>query len=244
MIDALSAAEAGMLNDLARMNSISNNLANSGTAGFKREVTAVSTFADQLAIASMVGTPAPGSIGRPQLSTFVDQSSGVLKFSGNPFDLALEGGGLFEVMTERGAAYTHQGAFHVDESGRLVTTNGLPVMGKTGEIRLTTSQPVIDRDGKIWDGNRLIGQLRIVAFPNAEDLMKMGGGLYAARTEAQATDDTQTRVRQGYVEASNVVPMEETVRMIETMRHFESSQRVIQSYDDMLDKAINVIGDL
>lgn len=245
MIDALSAAEAGMMNDLVRMNSISNNLANSGTAGFKRELTSVRSFADQLAVASGAsGASGPASIGRPQLATFTDQTSGVLKFTGNPLDLSLQGDGFFEVVTEQGAAYTRQGGFHVDESGRLVTTNGLAVMGKAGEIRLTGGQPVIDRHGKIWEGERLVGQLRVVKFSRTEDLIKMGAGLYAARAEASKEEDGQTQVRQGYVESSNVVLMEETVRMIETMRHFESSQRVIQSYDEMLDKAINVIGEL
>lgn len=241
MIDALSAAEAGMMNDMLRMNSISNNLANSGTAGFKRELTSVRGFADQLdMLAGASGAPA---VGRPQLSTTTDQSPGVLKFTGNPLDLALEGDGLFEVMTEQGTAYTRQGGFHVDEAGRLVTANGMPVMGKDGEIRLTSGQPRVDREGKVWEGERLVGQLRTVKF-QADDLLKMGGGLYAARVSAQKDENSQTQIRQGYVEASNVVLMEETVRMIETMRHLESSQRVIQSYDEMLDKAINVIGEL
>ena len=51
------------------------------------------------------------------------------------------------------------------------------------------------------------------------------------------------RVRQGYVEASNVVPMREMVRLIETMRHFEASQRVVRSYDDMMDRAFSLLGE-
>lgn len=241
MIDALTAAQSGMLNDMQRMHNISNNLANSGTAGFKKDMTITHPFLDQLnrvgAGGYMSGSPA-------QVSTFVDHSAGMLKFTGNPLDVAIKDNGFFEVMSERGPMYTRQGNFQVDASGRLVTANGLPVMSNGSEIRLNGNQPAIDQNGKVWEGDKLAGQLRVVKFTNLDDLLKLGGGFYSATPAAGMQEMPQAAVRQGYLEAANVVPMDEMVRMIETMRHFESSQRVIQSYDEMMDKAINVIGEL
>jgi len=241
MMNALSAAQSGMLNDIQYLHNISNNLANSGTAGFKKDMTIIRPFLDQLNQASagdyMSASPA-------QSSTFVDHSPGMLKFTGNPLDVALKDDGFFEVTSAQGAVYTRQGNFQVDASGRLVTANGPPVAANGGEIRLNSDQPVIDQNGKVWEGDKMVGQLRVVKFTNVDDLSKLGGGFYSSTPSAGMQEMPQAGVRQGYLEASNVVPMDEMVRMIETMRHFESSQRIIQSYDEMMDKAINVIGDL
>ncbi len=240
MIDALSAAESGMLNDVQRLHNISNNLANSGTAGFKREMTISRPCLVQLKQMS-----AADSTSQAPMTTFTDHSPGLLKFTGNPLDVALKNDGFFEVMSDHGLMYTRQGNFHIDASGRLVTADGSAVMGQGGgEIRLSGNQPVIDQNGKITEGDKSVGQLRVVKFENTDDLLKLGGGFFSATPSANLQEIPQVEVRQGYLEASNVVSMDEMVRMIETMRHFESSQRIIQGYDDMLDKAINVIGEL
>jgi flagellar basal-body rod protein FlgG len=146
-------------------------------------------------------------------------------------------------MGESGPLYTRQGNFRLDAQGRLVTASGLPVLGKGGEIRLNTPQPVIDSDGNVFEGEQMVAQLQVAGFPEPDSLIGLGQGLYSA-SEARAPEQTDLiRVRQGYLEASNVALADEMIRMIETVRHFESSQRVLKSYDSMLDKSINVIGE-
>ena len=74
-------------------------------------------------------------------------------------------------------------------------------------------------------------------------LTSLGTGLYAAEDAARLEDVEQPRVRQGYVEASNVVPMREMVRLIETLRHFEAGQRLLRSHDDMMERALSLLGE-
>lgn len=232
-----------MVNDMARLNAISHNLANSSTAGFKKEILVTRPFVeylglsrpDQAAVASVVALPTAESV--------IDHKPGTLKYSGNPLDIAIEDGAYFEVMTEHGPAYTRQGSFRLDAQGRLVTEGGLPVMGSSGELMLSTSQPVIDANGRITEGDREIGSLRLVRFEQPQSLQHIGNGLYQAGPGSALASEGYDKVRQGFIEASNVNSMVEMVKLIETMRHFESSQRVVQGYGDMMDKAIRTLGE-
>ncbi len=237
MTHALSAAESSMQNAVHRMHAISHNLANVSTPGYKKEVLLERPFGMQFsaALAQLDSTQA-----RP----VIDQGAGMLKFTGNPLDIAVEGDGFFEVMTAQGPAYTRQGNFRVGADGRLVTTGGMPVMGLGGEVHLDTQDAVIDQSGRIWQQAKLVDQLRVLQFAEPGALQRLSAGLFANGGAAAESEVSGATIRQGYLEAANVVMMDEMVKMIETMRQFESSQRVIQGYDSMMEKAINVIGDL
>lgn len=234
MPSILAVTEAGMLNDVQRLNAVSHNLANANTVGFKKEIVLAHSFADQLsAIESGAATTA----------SQVDHSEGALKFTANPLDIALEGPGFLVVATPNGEAYTRQGNLQIDANGRLVTANGYVVQGVSGDIQLTTPEPRIDAQGYVWDGKDQVGQLKLVSVQDPTALTSMGQGLYAASPTADIGDSVP-RVRQGFVETANVVAMNEMIKMIETVRHFEASQRLIRGYDAMLDRAINVAGEI
>ena len=110
-------------------------------------------------------------------------------------------------------------------------------------MRLSESAaPRIDAAGRVFDGQTPLGSLRIVRFEQPQALARLGGGLDAAEAQA-AQPVAEPRLRQGFVEASNVVAANEMVRLIETMRHFESNQKVIQGYDEMLERAIRTLGE-
>jgi flagellar basal-body rod protein FlgF len=117
------------------------------------------------------------------------------------------------------------------------------VMGASGDIMLTTPQPVIDSSGKIFENERQVGQVKLVKFTDPHTLQAAGNGLYRMGPDSTVKTDGYDHIRQGYTEASNVNSMAEMVKMIETMRHFESGQKVIQAYNDMLDKAIRTLGE-
>jgi flagellar basal-body rod protein FlgF len=235
MLDALTMTEAGMLNDVARLQSIGHNLANVGTVGFKKEVAVTRSFADYLDTSNGAAPPA--------LTTQIDHSDGTLKLSGNPLDVGIEGPGYFVIATPLGEAYTRQGNFHLDANGRLVTASGQAVMGMSGEIQLTTPQPRIDTQGYVWEDKTQVGQLKLVSLENPNTLAPMGDGMYTA-SDAAAPSDNTVRVRQGFTEAANVVTMNEMIKMIETVRHFETSQKLIRGVDAMLDRAINSGGEV
>ena len=243
MIDALTATTSSMMNDMARLNAVSHNLANSSTTGYKKEILVTRPFLEYLGVAQSGGSTGSLPIGLPLTDSITDHRPGSLKFTGNPLDLAVADDGFFEVMTEQGPAYTRQGNFRLDAQGRLVTEAGMPVMGVSGELLLTTPQPVINAEGKIFEGERQVGQVKLVKFTDPRSLDAAGTGMYRAGPDSTVKTDGYDRIRQGYTEASNVNSMTEMVKMIETMRHFESGQKVIQSYNDMLEKTIRTLGE-
>lgn len=239
MSNVLAVTEVGMQNDVQRMHAISHNLANASTVGFKKEIVVARPFIDHLS--DTVASSMRGEM-RPVVTTLVDHSEGTLKFTGNPLDVGVEGNGFFVVMTPAGEAYTRQGNFHVDVNGRLVTASGHAVQGTAGDIQLTTTQPRIDGQGAVWEDKTQVGQLKLVSVKDPKSLTMMGQGLYTPSDATESGGDV--RVRQGFTEAANVVAMKEMINMIETVRHFEASQRLIRGYDAMLDRAINVIGEV
>src|SRR6185312_6612280 len=128
-------AAIGMQNDLQRMSSISQNLANVLTSGYKREVPVTRTFDSYMQDAAVQGADVAGQTA-PANAPAIDTTPGALRATRNPLDVAIDGEGFFEVMTDQGSAYTRQGAFRTDAGGHLVTAQGLPVMGTSGEISL------------------------------------------------------------------------------------------------------------
>jgi flagellar basal-body rod protein FlgG len=256
MHEVLAVALTSMQQDMSRVDRVASNLANVSTPGFKREVLVVPTFGQ--AVASALGSARSPETVRPELAAgpvvMSDARAGSVRVTGQPLDLAIEGDGYFEVMTSGGPAYTRQGDFQVDARGRLVTSRGEPVMGVSGEIVLTTRTPSIDADGKVTEPLAVggpgsgspataVGQLKVVHLDRPQQLERLGGGLVTGG-EAVAKGEGAARVRQGALENSNVNSAQEMVQLLQTMRHFESMQKVAQGYDEMLGATIHKLGDL
>lgn len=243
MMDAMTATTAAMLNDVERLRTTSHNLANLTTVGYKREISVTRPFLDQLNGARATIELAGKSPTTQTTST--DYNSGALKYTANPLDVAIEGNGFFVIATEAGDAYTRQGNFQIDADGRLVTGGGYPLVGADGnEIYLKTVQPTIDKEGNVTDSGSVVGRIQIAQVADARTLDRLGSGLFSATATTEFTAPGASRLRQGYIEAANVVSMNEMIKMIETVRHFETSQRLLRGYDNMLDRAINLLGEM
>ncbi|MCX7274082.1 MAG: flagellar hook basal-body protein [Burkholderiales bacterium] len=236
MTDVLAIAAASMADDMARLATISHNLANATTPGFKRDISYTRPFAAYL---QAYGQP-PQTLATslPVTATVVDFKPGSLRYTGVPLDLALDGDGFFELQTDQGPLYTRQGKIEVDARGRMISAAGFPF---AGDLILTSGAPRIDQQGRVFEADRLIGQLRVVTFDRPIALQKVGDALFSASNPG-AGRQGDIRVRQGYLENSNVVPVAEMVGVIQTMRHFEANQKLIQSHDDILDRAIRTLG--
>jgi flagellar basal-body rod protein FlgF len=258
MQEVLAIALQSMHHDMARLERVGINLANALTTGYKREVVAVSPMGNSSAVRSSSFGDLVNS-GNTNLSLepnrpvriLSDLSSGTLRSTGQSLDLALAGPGYFEIQTPEGPAYTRQGTFRLDSRGRLVTAQGDPVMGLSGEIVLPNASPSIDATGRIFDrtvpgisDSAPLAQLKIVRFENPQLMQGLGNGLFAGKGEPLAVADAATPVRQAYLENSNVNSMQEMVQMIQTMRHFESMQKVALGYDEMIGTAVRKLGDL
>lgn len=242
-MDALTIAAIGMQDDLARLNSISQNLANVMTPGYKRAVPFSQSFSQYMEGAASLSPLTSVAAGTSASQTAFDPAAGTLRHTGNTLDVAIDGDGYFEVMTDSGAAYTRQGTLHIDARGRLVTAQGHPVMGVGGELSISGNSATIERNGDVRQGDQIVGQLKLMRFANPERMTVLGNGLFAQGGARLADTGVAGTVRAGYQESSNVNAPREMVRLTETIRHFESMQKVFQGYDEAMEKAIRKLGE-
>lgn len=239
MPDLLAIAATAMGHDMARLAALSHNLANATTPAYRREVVATRPFGEvMLEHGSGVALRVPAGIP----TTTLDVSPATLRSTGAALDVAIEGDGWFELRGPAGPVYTRRGDFTIDATGRLASASGLPVMGSDGEIVLAGGALRIDAAGRIFEDERPAGQLRVVGFAQPAALEPLGEGLVADPLQSAQRLDT-ARLRQGHLENANVSATGEMVRLIETMRRFEAHQRLIQSYDDSLGRAIRALGE-
>lgn len=245
MADAITALGHALNNDLEQMRSISQNLANITTQGYKREVPVTQQFSEVLG----QGQISESSSGRlPVIDIQRDMQQGTLKFTGSAFDLAIKGKGFILVKTEQGEALTRKGQTRIDEQGRLALVTGEVVMGESGEVFLANEPFSIDDKGIVTQGDEAINRISIVDVKDYANLQYNGKGFFSVvgggSLDKTAVNSASAALMQGYTETSNVNTMEEMVRMIEISRHFETTHQVLRGYDTMLDNAINVLGDL
>lgn len=250
MNEVLAIGLQGMQGDMARLDQVGMNLANALTPGYKRGIAVQgpigASFAAYLGAATGA-TNAEAAVPTLRSQVTSDARPGTLKLTGQSLDVALVGNGYFEVMTESGPAYTRSGSFRLDGQGKLVTAQGHAVMGNSGEIVLKTASPTIDASGAIHASTspdtQPLGRLRIVEFEAGTRLERLGDNLVAGNAGVKPLAEEAIQVRQGFLENSNVSSTYEMTTLIQTMRHFESMQKVVQSYDDMLGNAIRKLGE-
>lgn len=186
---------------------------------------------------------------------------GQLTPTGNHFDTALNGPGFYEVLSPHGVRYTRSGSFSINAQGQLVTTRGelvlkkdnAPVINQDGSMSFASppeSRAItvggtkfsITHDGQIFGGENKIGDLSVVEFNDVKELEKEGSSLYKNQNLANLKiGESKTSVNQGFVEQSNVNAVNEMSNLINANRNFESIQRVIKTYDNMSQKAVNEI---
>jgi len=227
------------------MEVIANNLANLGTPAFKRESVQFEQY--------VVPLPASEAEGGGTINvSFVldrgllrDLTTGRFEQTGSLLDMSLDGPGYFVVQTPDGERYTRNGHFKLDDQGRLVTEDGYQVQSDGGAITLQPQDGDlrVGNDGTLSTDTQILGKLRVVTFADERALKKTGGSLYDAGGQpAQAVP--QPRVRQGFMERSNVEPVIEISRMIEIMRAYQASADLTKSGEDLLKQAIEKIGSI
>jgi flagellar basal-body rod protein FlgG len=175
---------------------------------------------------------------------YIDYAAGPVAQSGNPLDMAIDGDGFFVVNTPDGPAYTRQGNFRLSADGTLVTTDGFPVQGQGGSIRISGNRIEIDSKGVITVDGTQAGTISMVDFPKPYALTKIGSALFVPKNAESVPEAAKGELRQAHLEGSNVETITEMVQMIETSRYFDACQRAILSFNDMTSKAANELGRL
>ena len=248
MTDTSLVLQAAMLNDVNRLSVISQNLANGTTAGYKKQIPVNRAFAEYLEYENTDQMDKTNQnlvrFGAPYLDTVNDPSMGTVKYTGNALDLVADGNTYFTVLSPYGVTYTKQGSFHVDDTGVIVNPLGYPLLSENGEIMVNDKQPVIDREGNVLVDGNMMTRLKTVTFKPGTPLNSIGYGMYKNDSENVEPIDVTVNIKQGYLEMSNVSVMEEMVVLIAIMRHFEITQKFMLGYDDMLDAAINTVGEV
>lgn len=225
-------AELSLSQAMRRMETSAQNLANMVTPGFKAHRT--------FSLAPDDGTAAVSGAVRSVGQGAVDFSDGKLQQTGNPLDLAIMNDGFFVVRSDDGVFYTRNGQFRRDSNGMLITADGLIVQSISGDLHVEGDMKFLP-DGTVLQNNEPVARLRIVGFDDLQKLTVAGPGLFGAPTEL-VRDVEDVQVRQGMLESSNVTTADEMLSIMAALRSAESSQRIVQVYDDLMGKAINTLG--
>lgn len=259
MIRSLSTAATGMQAQEAKLDQISNDLANMNTTAYKRGRTEFHDLMYQT-IKDPGGTPginqAPVGVqvgsGSKVAAQYSIQEQGPVKVTTGLFDLAINGEGFFACQLPNGQiAYTRDGSFKMDAQGRLTTSSGYPMIPAI-QIPPGTAGVTITGNGQVkvmtTDGQENeIGQIQIVNFLNPGAMRNIGENL---RMPASASgppvqgvpgEGTLGTLQQGAIEASNVKPTESIMDMISAQRTYESNARVMTVGDQMWSTLNNVM---
>ena len=233
MIDGIETVLRTMQNDVKKLGVVGQNLANIQTTAFKRLFDNVHT-SDAVQAAGN-----SSQLRSASLTNSADLSQGPLKNTGSKLNIAIEGDGFFQVRGDNGLLLTRKGELKIDDDGYLSLLSGERLQGADGDILLQPGAFEIDREGNVYqDSDQASNQILVISAP-LHALSDVGNGNYA-NTAGERVETS--KIRQGFLEASNVNHLQEMTRLIELTRHFETSQQVLQSYNVMLEEAVTKLG--
>lgn len=264
MIKGLYTAYTGMVNQMNRLDVLTNNLANSATTGYKKEGATTQSFDSMFSykikdssdyyLDKRLGSV---SLGAKIGENYTDHSQGPLNETENNTDFAIGGSGFFAIAFtnkagETSIKYTRDGAFTLSKEGYLMTKDGDFVLNQNGAInsdynqnnfiRLDPNLPfTVDSYGNIFQDNRSVGSIGVVDVVDYNYLEHYGENMYQL-VEGGAIQPADVEIYQGVLEMSNVNVVSEMVEMITVSRAYESNQKVIQTIDQTLEKAVNNLG--
>ncbi len=212
---------------------VANNLANSGTVGYKADR---AIFVEYIMPA---GPDAPSvSMGTLAAHAF-ELSQAALKFTGGQFDLALQGEGYFQIQTDQGVRLTRAGNFQLSPEGVMIDPFGNPVLGFGGPITIPEDATSVEiaGNGTISANGQLVDQIALVA-PNG-DLQRDTNTMFTAPGGTDQAEEVT--IIQGALEQSNVSPVLEIARMIEVQRAYEAGQSMLEREDQRLSQTITAL---
>jgi flagellar basal-body rod protein FlgF len=241
MTNGKYSALSGALTRLKMMDSISDNLANNKTVGFKK-----SQVAFEARLTNAMAARNNGIVSLTEIREgFTDYGQGPLIRTEVPTHVAIDGEGFFKVQDLEGKLYyTRQGNFHLDEAGVLTTSSGMKVLGDNRKpIVLPSPDVSIDEKGNILlEGGETI-KLPVYSFGDESVVKRKGGGLFTVSKEDVRDFETpapNSKIVQGQIEDSNVNMMQEMGKMIEAVRAFEACQKILKNYNTLDNKAIEI----
>ncbi len=247
MSDGIYVALSGAIARSRQLEISANNLSNLETPAYRKRR---ASFKEFIGTPNALGPRQSPDAGPPpepnsaiELIHTIPQAAspsgqaGLLKETGSPLDLALEGDGYFVIKTASGLQYTRDGHFVRGRGGALSSADGAQVMGTKGAIILPPGPVGINETGHVSSSGKALGQLKLVDFVKAGDLLPQGVNRYKSQVKSIQSG---AMVRQGKLESSNVKPLDEMVQLIKIQRSFEAVWQAVQSYREMDSRAVEV----
>ncbi len=270
MMRALWTAASGMISQQTNVDTISNNLANINTTGYKKETAEFKSLLYQTMQGKSFdhnGEPKPVGIqvglGVRNSAVTSQYTQGTVSETGNDYDFAISGKGFFMLRgSDGGTVYTRNGSFNLSRS-----TNGVMLVNSEGNPVLDTNGQPIEIDDTQYDTSKItvndlgefcypnennmsesIGiQIGVVQFNNPNGLLKMSNSFLKesdasgpARLEMMEEGLQKSKIQQGYIEGSNVQAVDEMVNLIVAQRAYEMNSKIITASDQMLQQANNL----
>ncbi len=218
-----------------------HNLANASTAGYKAMHPLFDSVDDKSTDQGISYVVDKGS--------YLDLSGGALTPTGNPFDIAISGEGWFSFQLESGdTGYSRHGQLVVDVDGQLKTSTGLPLLDAGGgpvtlpddvgqDVVITTGGTITDLAGAV------LGTIGVLTIEQEARMMPLGGGMYQLPINGAAPQQSEDpKVKQGFVESSNVQAVLEMTRLIDIQRAYENSVKLMNEDDNLTKTAIQRLG--
>jgi flagellar basal-body rod protein FlgF len=223
------AACAALMARSQALDLVANNLANTSTPGFRGQHNIFRSF---LATASgHKGSGLNQAVNDFGISggSQMDVTEGNLEHTGNDFDFGIQGPGFFQVQTANGPVYTRNGNFQVSTQGQLMTSQGDPVMGEQGVIRILGGPATVSADGTISVKGAVAGKIKLVEFPPGTTMESVGKTYYSAPKNT-GTLAKHSTMAQGSLESSNVNPVAGAVELVAVQRYAEMMQRALSMF--------------
>lgn len=249
MIKGLYSAASAMIANLTRQGILAHNVANLDTPGFKEILVSM----DDWAQVPVVYPPGPTSLGElswiGNLGLGVDTSpeitdydQGGLRQTDQPFDFSIQGPGFFRIQTPDGERYSRDGRFDRDVEGNLVTVDGNHVLDEAGQpINIPAGELVVALDGSMMVNGQSVGKIGLAAFENpGAELKRDSPNMFIA--EGGSTSEITGTIQQGYLEMSNANPSQLMTQMVAVARAYEAAQKMVQTQDELLGRAISRLG--
>ena len=228
----LVSAASGIKARMESLDMLANNIANSGTAGFKADREFYNLYEQELPMIQQ---------------QYTDFSQGTLTSTGNPLNLALSGKGMFVLNSPSGIVYTRNGDFRISKSNQLETPDGYTVRNVLDQgkpITVNPQEPIdIAKDGTVTQSGQQLGQIEIAGIDQTpQAVSKLGNSYFALLGQAApAAKAPDTQVLQGQIEQSNVPVAESAVQLVNVMRQFEMLQKAVTLDSQMNQSAIQEV---
>lgn len=242
MLRGIEASGSGMLAQSERISVLSNDIANTETAGFKKEDVAFASFGDQLVYELRTGAQVGGiSSGAAVGKTVSSLSAGDYSQTGKTTDLAIDGNGFFAVQDVSGAVkYTRDGHFSVDGQGYLALPTGERLLGTNGLIRVGGTNFSVAADGTVTTAQGTAGTVALYAPSTAAGAVKRTDGFFNLAGASRAAGT----LMQGWLEGSNADVVSSMTGLMEAARAYQSCQQAFKSSDNAEEILLSRAGQL